>query len=201
MLRYTQTAINNSTLKLDATCANTTAKNVSVTTWCQCCSPESIFPPYPSHRNHLRSRSHQWAFALCRRSGFTHRAHLLPPPRRISTPATTGVGSAPSAMYGTVECFIQDVNPAARRVLSAPSPSHVAHSPHRAGVVSFPDRQDESIFAVGVISTACGSGLGSWHGVERTTLTTLSRRTCSLRRFPCTTIVYQCLVCCLPPAN
>ena len=43
--------------------------------------------------------------------------------------------------------------------------------------------------------------LGFWHGVERTTLTTLSRWACSLCLFSCTTIFHSCLVCCLPPAN
>ena len=47
--------------------------------------------------------------------------------------------------YVTVECFTLEVNPAARRVRSAPSPSHVAHSPRRVGVVTFPVRQDEHL--------------------------------------------------------
>ena len=40
---------------------------------------------------------------------------------------------------------------------------------------------------------------GPEHGVERSTLTTLTRRGIPLRRLSC--LVYYCLVCCLPPAS
>ena len=71
----------------------------------------------------------------------------------------------------------------ARRIPPAPSLWYEAHSLRRAGMAAFP---------------VCYV-LGHGHGVERFTLTTLTRRGIPVRRLSC--LVYYCLVGCLPPAT
>ena len=57
----------------------------------------------------------------------------------------------------------------------------------------------KSTCAAGVPFTTCCCVLGPGHGVERSTLTTLTRRGNPLRRLSC--LLYYCSVCCLPPAS
>ena len=128
----------------------------------------------------------------------------MPSPRATSTPATTGVDST-----------LRDTTPwrfpkfkIRRRgdfpLPPAPSPSHEAHSPRRASMPAFPVSQEEhspkkSTCAAGVLVTTCCYVLGPGHGVECSTLTSLTRRGIPLHRLSC--LVYYCLVCCLPPAS
>ena len=119
---------------------------------------------------------------------------LAAPPRVISTPATTGVNSALRAT--TPWRFSNTKFLATMRVAPAPSWSHEAHSPRRAGMSAFPVSQKESLCRWRVV-TACCYVLGPGHVVEHLTLTTLIRRGIPLRRLSC--LVYYCLVCGLPP--
>ena len=57
----------------------------------------------------------------------------------------------------------------------------------------------KSTCAAGVLVTTCCYVLGPGHGVECSTLTSLTRRGIPLHRLSC--LVYYCLVCCLPPAS
>lgn len=62
---------------------------------------------------------------------------------------------------------------------------------------SYPPREAPAPLAV--FATSCCYGFGAWQGVERATLTTLTRRGIPLCRLPY--IVYYFLAACLPPAG
>ena len=70
------------------------------------------------------------------------RVHAAPPPPSPHLHTCDDWHGFRAESYGAVECFIEEVDPAAWRAPFAPSPSHVAHSPRRADVVTFPVCQD-----------------------------------------------------------
>ena len=122
----------------------------------------------------------------------------MPSPRATSTPATTGVDST-----------LRDTTPwrfpkfkIRRRgdfpLPPAPSPSQEAHPPRRASMPAFLSPK-KSTCAAGVLVTTCCYVLGPGHGVECSTLTSLTHGGIPLHRLSC--LVYYCLVCCLPPAS
>lgn len=128
----------------DATCAKTVTKNVSVTTQCKSCSPKSGFLPYSFHGKRRGSRAHSNGPLLSVTIRDTVIVHACCPLLAHLHTFDDWRGFS-AGSYGTVKCFTEEMNPAARRFPSAPSPSHVLHSPLRAGVVVFPVRHEEHL--------------------------------------------------------
>ena len=122
----------------------------------------------------------------------------MPSPRATSTPATTGVDST---LRDTTPWRFPKFKIRRRGDFAVPLP-HLRRMKltHRAGqVCRLFLSPKKSTCAAGVLVTTCCYVLGPGHGVECSTLTSLTRRGIPLHRLSC--LVYYCLVCCLPPAS
>ena len=120
----------------------------------------------------------------------------MPPPRATSTPATTGVDST---LRATTPWRFSKFKIRRRGDFSLPHLRR-AKLTHRAGQVCrlFLSPKKNTCAAGTLVTTSCYVR-GPEHGVERSTLTTLTRRGNPLRRL--SYLLYYCSVCCLPPAS
>ena len=143
----------------------------------------------------ILAHTHGLLFSLVTRDT-THCGWLLPPPRATSTPATIGVDST---LRGTTaqRCSKFKIRP--RGDLHLPHLRRKKLTLCAGQVCRLFLSPKKSTCAAGVLVTTRCFVLGPGHGVECSTVTTLTRRGILLRRLSC--LVYYCLVCCLPPSS